>query len=288
MVGPAYQVHLDDASHHGWIFEAAFSSFDDEVIADATCAWIVCQPRPTGSWVHYFAKRMGVSSPFSSRLRQVAMRAIEANWPGELVASDVELVRLLNRLNAAVGDLENTGEWIRLLSGVIRSTVEENLTSHYWHLLGELLPTVRSYWMEDFGMRDVEVMRSLRDAEGWEKLEVWMVVVWRPILSSSIPRHPTSVLEDIEDATLKLLSSRPSAFQRLKALIDGEGNSIPMAKLEKVLNEARARTVLSGPQASAPTVCFCSSFQISLCADAALPSLQPIGSHQTARSPPLW
>ena len=282
LVGPPYnEVLINYKSHHDRVFETAFSSHADDVIADATCAWIICDPRPTSSCANYFARRMGNPKPFSKRLRRVAIHAIEENESGELAASDVVLVRLLNRLDAVVGDLGDGEKWVRLLSNVIRSKVEEKLASHYWHLLGELVLTKKLCLGVGFGMRDVEVMRSLRDAKDWEKLEDWMVVVWGPILSGSIPCNPTSVLEgiedatsvledtedatpvledikdatpvleDIQDATLDLLSSRPSAFQRLKALIDGlrlVGDDIPMARLEEVLNKARARRLPPEPQ----------------------------------------
>jgi cyanophycinase-like exopeptidase len=66
-------------------FEVAFSSNDDEVIADAVTIWIIGGDQaPLGSFASYFAKRVESNSPFSPRLRQVAIRAIELTWRREL------------------------------------------------------------------------------------------------------------------------------------------------------------------------------------------------------------
>jgi hypothetical protein len=82
------------------VFELAFSSSDDEVIADAVSVWIVGgDPAPPGSFAGYFAKRMERSRSFSPRLRQVTIRAIESIKYNVLEVSGLETIRLLNRLN---------------------------------------------------------------------------------------------------------------------------------------------------------------------------------------------
>jgi len=57
----------------------------------------------------------------------------------------------------------------------------------------------------------MEVMRSLEEAEDWEKLGVWMVVIWLLLLYSVMPIFES--MEDVEQVTLKLLLQRPSALQ---------------------------------------------------------------------------
>ena len=61
-----------------------------------------------------------------------------------------------------------------LLIGAIRSlTGFESLSPHYWRLLGKLTALIKSS-----PLHDVEVMRSLEEAEDCEKLEAWMAAVW--------------------------------------------------------------------------------------------------------------
>ena len=203
---------LDHTPHCDQMFEIAFSSYDDEVIADAVCAWNAGDHTPAGSCARYFARRVERATPFSPRLRQVAIRAVERIWPSELATSGLEIVRLLHRLDVDVGDVEEKREWTRLLVGVIRSPVGfGSLSPHYWCLLGKLTSTTGH--TRSFALRDVEVMRSLEEAEDWEKLEVWMVVVWQMFT------FPTSEpMEGIEQVTLKLALRRPSALQRFENL----------------------------------------------------------------------
>ena len=178
---PAFCV--DHTPHHDGVFETAFSSDDDEVVADAACAWIAggyCTS--PGSYVRYAAKRIEKDAPFSLRLRRVIICAIERNWRGELGASPLETIQLLNRLNVGVDDVAGEGVWAwrQILVDAIRSpTGLGSLSPHYWRVLDELQgPTV------GLGLhgRDLEsfdaVMRLLEEAEDWEKLEVWMLIRW--------------------------------------------------------------------------------------------------------------
>ena len=133
-------LRLDHTDHHGWVFETAFSSDDDEAIADAVSVWIAgggCTP--PGSYVHYFAKRVGRDEAFSPRLRQASICVIEHIWDGELRAPVLETVSLLNRLNVDVNDMEKKDRWAQLLMSILclREGLE-SLSPHYWHLLGGL------------------------------------------------------------------------------------------------------------------------------------------------------
>ena len=59
-------------------------------------------------------------------------------------------------------------------------------------------------------------MKFLEEAEDWERLEIWMSVVWKsPLPPGSSMDKP---MEDIERLTLKLLSRRPSALLRFQKL----------------------------------------------------------------------
>lgn len=211
-------LRLNHTSNHNQMFEIAFSSDDDEVIADAVCAWITdgdCTP--AGSCARYFSKRVESAAPFPPRLRRLGIRAIGRIWHSELMASASEMVHLLHRLDADVEDVEDKYEWLRLLVGVIRSPMGSgSLSSHYWHLLGKL--TLATGHTGDFALRDMEVMRSLDEAEDWEKLEIWMTAIWRSLPFSGMATP--ELMEDIEQVTLKLPLRRPSALQRFENLCE--------------------------------------------------------------------
>ena len=136
-------IYLNHTSHHNWMFEVAFSSSDDEIIADAICAWIADSDHtPASSFVHYFAKRVENTRPFPPRLREVGTRAICRIRSGELIMSALETVRLLNRLEVCVDDAYDTDGptyWAHRLVWAIRSPPGfERLSSHNWRLLGKL------------------------------------------------------------------------------------------------------------------------------------------------------
>jgi len=203
-------LHLDHTSHHEWVFETAFSGDNDDVIADAMCAWYFGgYSALPGSCARYLTKRVERNTPFSPRLQQASIHTIECIWSDELKGSGLDTVRWLNRLDINADDVADGVSWAQLLVGVIRSpTGLESLSSHHWHLLDKL---VASKHFLDLASHDMEVMRSLEKAEDWEKLEVWMVAMW-----SGAPTYEP--MEGLEEVTLKLLSQQPSVFPRLEDL----------------------------------------------------------------------
>jgi hypothetical protein len=128
------------------------------------------------------------------------------------------------------------------LVGVIRSpTGFESLSSHYWRLLGKLASTTI---FRGFTLRDMEVMRSLEEAEDWEKLEVWMVVVWM-----FLPIQTPETMEDIEQVTLKLSLRQPSALQRFEDLCERDAiwTQYNGPKLRGICDQARAEQLPPEP-----------------------------------------
>jgi hypothetical protein len=245
------QPALHHTSHHDWMFDAVFSSYEDEVIADAVSVWVVAGNRaPPGSCAHYFAKRIEKymdMAPLPPRLRRVTIQVIQ--WGTELEASGLETTRLLNCLDVDVDDMEDKRRWVQLLVRVICSPAGlESLSSHYWCLLDKLVSdkwpigesTIGESTMGGSAIREssLEVMRSLEKAEDWDKLEVWMVVVWK-----SLPRYtPRSTMESIEQVTLKLLLQRASASPRFKYLPgDNLFNISPTrAKIQQICDQRQA------------------------------------------------
>ena len=203
-------LHSDRTPHHDWMFGAAFSSYDDEVIADAACAWVADRDHASlGSFVRYFAKRVERDTPFSPRLQRVVIRVIELTWRRELKVSGLEMIRLLNRLDVDADDVVEKREWVQLLVDVICSPVgPKSLSSHCWRLLVLL----RTRFV-DYGSRAMGVARSLEEAEDWEKLEVWMTIAWRSTRFSGL-------MEDVGQVTFRLLSRQPSALPRFEELCE--------------------------------------------------------------------
>jgi hypothetical protein len=256
-------LRLNHTSHHIRMFETAFSSNDDEVIADVVSVWVVDGDRaPLGSCVPRLIEWLERDRPFSARLRRVSIHAIERIWRSELEVSGSETVRLLNRLDVDVEDMAKQEEWVRLLVGVIYlPTGLESLSSHYWRLLDRLAMAANFCWIPE--SRTVEVMKLLEEAEGWKKLEVWMVVAWQ-----SLPRSmPTSAMEDIERATLKLFMQRASAPRRFEALCQ-RGSLWPddKARLQQICDRARVNQL---SLASLPTL------YVSICPAQCLSVLMP-------------
>jgi hypothetical protein len=203
---------------HKWMFETAISSNDDEVIADAVSAWLVgYNSKAPNSCVDYLTKRVGKNTPFSPRLRRQCIRAIERIRTREFEMVELRAVHLLNRLDAGMDDIVDKFGWAWVLKGVIRLPEGlKSLSPHYWFLLDKLVSTgdLAGFFTSD----DVEVMRSLKETEDWEKLEVWMVIIWQTIPEPSQYRSTADWVKDAQEVTRKLLSQRPSALPRFDNL----------------------------------------------------------------------
>ena len=211
------EIHLIHTCHHELMFTEAFSSEDDDVIADAVAVWVV-DPLVThpGSCARPLVKLTEKERPFSPRLRRTIVYAVQRNWPMELEATGLELVVFLNHLEVDVEDLDDTLSklhWVSLLAGVLCSPVgRERLSSHYWLLLGKLI-SMGARLPQRLHGSDMEIMRSLEDAEDWEKLETWLLTIWGSwYTDDAVP------MEDVERATLKLFPQRPNSIPRFEDL----------------------------------------------------------------------
>ena len=136
LVVPSHEhttLHLEHTHHHNLVFETAFSSNDDDVIADGVCVWIADRDNtPAGSCAHYLINRVERDTPLSPRLRRIIIHAVECIWYRELTTSELETIRLLNRLDVDVDDMGEKREWLKLLVDVIHSRAGiESLSIHY-------------------------------------------------------------------------------------------------------------------------------------------------------------
>ena len=269
---------LNHTSHRDWVFETAFSSHDDEVIADAVCLWIADRGhRPRGSFMGYFAKRVERDTPFSPRLRRVSIRALEHIWDDELVESVSGTIHLLDHLDVDVDDMVEKDEWVRLLLEVICFLAEpESLSSHYWHLLDKLRLPIALKTGFRFGLYRVSVTSSLEEAEDWEKLETWMAIVWSSLLVSSGPA------EEFEQVTLKLLSRRPSALPRFEGMCGGRVILLDVGdKLQRICDQVRTE---QSPSESSPAYVPIRPPRAPIRSDTFF-LLQSTDTHPTIRSP---
>jgi len=233
-----HSICLDHTSHRDRKFEVAFSkTYNDEVIADATYAWIADSDCTSiSSLARYFAGRVGRPEPFSPRLRQAGIHAISHTQDSRLTVPAPETVRLLNRLEVDVDEVKFYANWKAILVLAIRSPMGfESLSSHNWRLLGKLTFTWRSHGPHV--ERDMEVMRSLEKAEDWEKLEVWMGIVWTSLSDSGLRES----MEDIKQVTLELSLRQSSALQSFENLC--KNNELQWGykgELQRICDRARA------------------------------------------------
>jgi hypothetical protein len=235
-------LNLDHTPHHNRMFEAVFSSNNDELTADAVSVWVVSRDRaPPGLCARYLTKRLEWDTPFSPRLRWMSIQAIERIWLLQHEMPGLGTVRLLNRLNVDVDDVMEKDVWVEALIGAICLPAGvESLSSHSWRLLDKLESGKKHRWTP--GSRNVEVMRSLEEAEDWEKLEVWMVVVWLSLSGG----EPMSTVKNIEQVTLKLLLQRASALPRFKTLSNRNVlDSWYISELRGVCSQAQAKQLPS-------------------------------------------
>lgn len=221
----------DHTPHRDWMLKASFSSYDDEVIADAMCT--LGAPGDRASLGLYLAKRAEQDTPFSPRLRKFSLHVIDYLPSSELEMSGLELVRLLDHLNVDIDDVMEKCSWIDLLVNAICSPAgPEGLPSRYWRLLDRLVfadTSPRYVRYTDSGMKEAGL---LEEAEDWERLETWLAVLWRA-------RRSPQLTEVVEGMTLRLFSQQPSAIPRFGSLcekISWEGQS---AELRRVCDQAQ-------------------------------------------------
>ena len=191
-------------------------------------------------------------------------------WRAHL--SGLEVIHLLSRLEAGTDDLDHKNQWWILLVESMRSLIRDNLSSHCWGLLDELVsaraPFVGAFiWVfaERFEICDVEVVKSLEEAEDREKLEVWMATVWGSLLLLTMPMP--ELMEVFGDVTLKLILLRPSAFRRCESLCERvfpEG-----VETQRSLRPDTSGKIIYG--APTATVYFCSFFPVPVL----MPSFSP-------------
>ena len=272
----------DHTPDYDWMFETAFSSRDDEVVADAIWAYVAnCYRTPLGSFARHFSKRAGSDTPFSPRLQRISIHAIEVIWFNVREGLMSEAIRWLDPLSVGKDDVEHKRMWGHILVDVCSPTRSDSLSSHYWDLLDKLAPHTEP--RSDFGPRGMEVMRLLEEAEDWWKLEVWVAVVWQAPLDGAME-------EEAGRVTLRLLSQRPSALPRFENLRkvrqrNQDTGGTVIEELRRICDQVRTEQSPSEPPP--PYVQYFRPTQHPSVLMPSFPPLQSTDSGAAARPPPF-
>ena len=214
----------DHTNHHQQMATIVFASGDSEAIGDLLQAWM------PGDESHQLYTSLGMCAeplvglrhlrPFSSRLRQLAIRAVGSIGYREFEQVGVEgFVGLLSDLNISIGDTIDRAKWTRLLLDTIQSSEGiRRLPYSYWELLVEL--AFLGPWGLQYSAYSADSTRYLEGAEEWEKLGCWVGVVWM----AWPPEDDMPTEGDLEDAMLLLFRKRPDAIQKLEQWMKQRSN----------------------------------------------------------------
>ena len=248
------EARLVRTSHHQQIATIVFAGGDSEAVGDLLQAWM------PGDESHQLYTSLGMCAepliglrrlrPFSSRLRQLAIRAVGLIGYQEFEQVGVEeFVELLSDLDVSVEDTIDRARWTRLLLDTVQSSEGiRRLPYSYWELLAELA-SLGPWELEDSAY-DPRLMTYLDDAGEWEKLGCWVGVVWM----AWPPGDDVPTEGDLERATLSLSRQRPDAIQKLEQWMEQRGDrSQPTPEsFQRICGQARRdSTRQSSPQVPA-------------------------------------
>ena len=215
---PYTPVTLIHTEHHCALVEVVFKSQRSEAIADFLHAWTTgySLPDQAGEMVGICAGHLvGLHNlvPFSPRLRQLVIRFVEiAGYKGFEGVGVEKLTELLNHLDVTAEEIVLNCSWASLLLGVIQSPEGTRHLSHrHWEFLVELI--VSQPWLESRIIRGREIIKSLTDAQEWDKLECWIGVVWMSFEMAGITE------EELEHSMLLLFHHRPGAAPKLEQVM---------------------------------------------------------------------
>lgn len=139
--------------------------------------------------------------------------------------AELGTARLLNCLDVSVDEIKDKKRWAALLRELVCSPEGlKDLSPNYWHLLAKLVSGGSSGWA--FASDDVKLLKSLEEAEEWEKLEIWVVIAWQTLPEPNRRYGSASdLVDDVKEATCELLLRRPSALPRLEHLWKTRGTN---------------------------------------------------------------
>lgn len=173
---------LNHTIHHTRMIDVVFSTGNVDTIADALYVWTLGDtPQLRFHSLSTCAEHLVdlADWEFSSRLRRMTIRAIECIGYQEFErVVVVKLVRLLNKLKIEVHEMEWRSRWTLFLLNVLRSQQgQQNLSSNYWQDVVSMAVQHGLFGL-CLGPSDFEIMRSFVETGDWEKLEVWIGLMW--------------------------------------------------------------------------------------------------------------
>jgi hypothetical protein len=164
------EARIDSSEHHRGLVDVVFKSQESEVIADLLQAWTMggrygelgrallgsCAGHLVG--LHNFV-------PFSPRLRRLVIRSVELiGYKGFEGVGVERLIGLLDHLHVAVEDMDEKGNWVKLLSDTVQSPEgTQHLSYWYWDSLVELTAS-EPWWLTLDLAHSLEMIASLTEA----------------------------------------------------------------------------------------------------------------------------
>jgi len=238
-------LRLNHTEHHRGLADVVFESGDSEAIADLLHAWTL-----DGQYYRPTRTLLGICTghlvdlhnrvPFSSRLRRLVIRSVEViGYKGFEGVGVERFIELLNYLHVTVEDMDRKFKWANLLLDTLQSPEGiRHLPHWYWELLVELALTTPRWLRDENPVYNSQVVKSLTEAEEWDKLECWVGTIWIiwPPGASRIKE------DDLEWLTLLLFYQRPGAVQKLTQWMErwgGESGKEVPASFERICRKVR-------------------------------------------------
>lgn len=208
--------------YHKRMIDVVFSIGDIDTVADALCAWTLGDTPQLrfpslGACADHIVSLPDVKS--SQRLRHMVIHAIECIGYPEFERVGVQkLVPLLNGLKIEVHEMEWRSRWMSFLWSVLRSPPgQQYLSPHYWQCIVPMAMQPGLFALS-IDPSDLEIMKSFEEAGDWEKLEVWIGMMW--ILE--LPEDMVQVeVEEVKQVTQILFYKHPNALKTVEGWVLG-------------------------------------------------------------------
>ena len=242
------EARLAHTQHHLEMVDVVFESQQSEAIADLLHAWTI-SVTPAYRLLGACAERLvGLQNlmPFSSRLRQLVMRSVLSIGYDGFKGVGVEgFIGLLNNLRVTVEEIKSRSEWEKLLLKTLQTSEgAQHLSYQYWELLVELVISPSPLPRRKIPYNS-QIMTFLTEAQEWNKLECWMVIVW-----VVWPSEADGTTEDFEHSVPLLFRQQPGAFQKLERWMERwsqrNNEDIPES-FQRICKQAQGAAQLDAP-----------------------------------------
>ena len=223
----AWLIHTE---HHQELVHIVFGSRNCGAITDLLQAWTSssfvhqpftllkrCTPYLIDPSVYQYLLGGPESLPAFQRSRQLVIRTVELIGLQGCEQGDLRgFCEFLDFLHVSTKDIVYRGSWAELLLDIINQSPQgaQYLSQPYWELLAELSTSV-IWWMRN-PTWNPDIMVFLEGNQEWDKLEIWMGVIW-----IVWPQKISGPIEgDVRRIMLSLFHQRPGAIQKLRKWMD--------------------------------------------------------------------